>query len=127
MDWLTIADHSITEIVRRNFPDLTVTLLAFMVMLSDANLTKTSPPLCIGPCSVEIRPNFGQLSVHVRLNFGRKGGKEAGCITDESCLEQGMSGANGRLELNHIGLGSGDWYVRLTPQRSETGIFVVQN
>lgn len=112
MDWLTIVDHSITGIMRRNFPDLTVTLLALVVMLSDANLTKTSPPLCIGQCSVEIRPNFGQLSVHVRLNFGRKGGKEAGCITDESCLEQGMSGANGRLKLNHMGLGGGDWYVR---------------
>ena len=81
-------------------------------MLSDANLTKTSPPLCIGPCSVEIRPNFGQLSVHVRLNFGRKGGKEAGCITDESCLEQGVSRSNGRFELSRFSLESGDWYVR---------------
>jgi hypothetical protein len=39
-------------------------------------------------------------------------GKQVGCITDESCLEQGMSGANGSLKLNHMGLGSGDWYVR---------------
>ena len=59
MDWLTIADHSITDIVRRNFPDLTVTLQELVVMLSDANLAKTSPPLCIGQCSVKIRPNFG--------------------------------------------------------------------
>ena len=59
MDWLTIADHSVTDIVRRNFPDLTVTLQELVVMLSDANLTKTSPPLCIGQCSVKIRPNFG--------------------------------------------------------------------
>ena len=53
-------------------------------------------------------PMFGQCSVELRS----KGGKEAGCITDESCLEQGMSGANGGLELNHMGPGSGDWYVR---------------
>ena len=26
-----------------------------------------------------------------------------------------MSGANGRLKLNHMGLGSGDWYVRSPP------------
>ena len=31
MDWLTIADHSITDIMRRNFPDLTVTLLELVV------------------------------------------------------------------------------------------------
>jgi len=98
--------------VRRNFPDLTVTLLAFVVMLSDANLTKTSPPLCIGQCSVNIRPNFGQRSVNPRLNFGRKGGEEAGCLVDESCLEQSVSRPDGRLELNRMGLGSGDWYVR---------------
>ena len=124
MDWLTIADHSITDIVRRNFPDLTVTLLAFMVMLSDANLTKTSPPLFIGQCSVEIRPNFGQRSVHFRLNFGRKGGEEIGCLSDESCLEQGVSGANGRLELNHMGLGFESWYVRLILQHNESRTFV---
>ena len=124
MDWLTIVDHSITGIVRRNFPDLTVTLLAFMVMLSDANLTKTSPPLCIGQCSVNIRPNFGQRSVNLRLNFGRKGGKEAGCITDESCLEQGVSRPNGCFELSHLGLGSGDWYVRLILQHNESRTFV---
>ena len=45
-------------------------------MLSDANLNKTSALLCIGQCSVELRA---------------KGGKEAGCLTDESCLEQGVS------------------------------------
>ncbi len=56
--------------------------------------------------------NFGQLSVNVRLNFGRKGAKKTGCITNESCLEQGVSGANGSLKLNHMGLESGDWYVR---------------
>jgi|TARA_B110000914_G_scaffold166837_1_gene147387 hypothetical protein len=59
MDWLTIADHSATWMVSRNFPDLTVTLQALVAMLSDANLTKTSPPLCIGQGSVNIRPNFG--------------------------------------------------------------------
>ena len=107
-----MADHSATCILRRNFPDLTVTLLALVLMLSDANLAKTSPPLCIGQCSVNIRPNFGQRLVHFRLNFGRKGGEEIGCLSDESCLEQGVSGANGSLELNHMGLGSGDWYVR---------------
>jgi hypothetical protein len=124
MDWLTIADHSITDIVRRNFPDLTVTLLAFVVMLSDANLAKTSPPLCIGQCSVNIRPNFGQRSVHFRLNFGRKGGEEIGCLLDEPCLEQSVSRPNGRFELSHLGLGSGDWYVRLILQHNESRTFV---
>jgi len=66
MDWLTIPDHSATCMVRRNFPDLTVTLLAFVVMLSDANLTKTSPPLCIGQYSTEIRLILGQSSVELR-------------------------------------------------------------
>ena len=113
MDWLTIADHSITEIVRRNFPDLTVTLLALVEMLSDANLTKTSPPLCIGQCSVEIRPNFG-----------RKGGEEADCFVDEPCLEQGVSRTNGCLKLSQLGLGSGDWYVRLILQHNESRTFV---
>lgn len=30
----------------------------------------------------------------------------------ESCFEQSMSRTNGCLELSHVGLGSGDWYVR---------------
>ena len=107
-----MADHSATCILRRNFPDLTVTLLALVVMLSDANLAKTSPPLFIGQCSVNIRPNFGQRSVNPRLNFGRKGGEEAGCLVDESCLEQSVSRPNGCFELSHLGVGSGDWYVR---------------
>ena len=107
-----MADHSATCILRRNFPDLTVTLLAFVVIWSDANLAKTSPPLFIGQCSVNIRPNFGQRSVNVRLNFGRKGGEEAGYLVDESCLEQGVSRPDGCFELSHLGLGSGDWYVR---------------
>ena len=71
---------------------LTVTLLALMVILSNGN--------------------FGSFSTNPRLNFGRKGGKEAGCFVDESCLEQGVSGANGCFKLSHLGLGSGDWYVR---------------
>ena len=124
MDWLTIVDHSITDIVRRNFPDLTVTLLELVVMLSDANLAKTSPPLCIGQCLVNIQPNFGQLLVNFRLNFGRKGGEEAGCFVDESCLEQGVSRPNGCFELSHVGLGSGDWYVRLILQHNESRTFV---
>ena len=53
-----------------------------------------------------------ETSVNFRLNFGRKGGEEAGCLVDESCLEQGMSRPNGCFELSHVGLGSGDWYVR---------------
>ena len=109
---LTMADHSATCILRRNFPDLTVTLLALVVMLSDANLAKTSPPLCTGQCSVNIRPNFGQCLVNLWLNFGRKGGEEAGCLVDESCLEQSVSRPDGYFELSHVGLGSGDWYVR---------------
>ena len=51
----------------------------------------------------------------LRLNFGRKGGKEVGCITDESCLEQGVSRTNGCLELSRFSLESGDWYVRQKP------------
>ena len=105
MDWLTIADHSITDIMRRNFPDLTVTLLAFVVMLSDANLTKTSPPLCIGQCSVNIRPNFGQRSVNLRLNSGRKGGEEAGCLVDESCLEARREPTEWLLQVEPLGFG----------------------
>jgi len=107
-----MADHSATCILRRNFPDLTVTLLALVLICSDANLTKTSPPLWIGQCSVEIRPNFGQRSVNLWLNFGRKGGEEAGCLVDESCSEQGVSRPNGCFELSYVGLWSGDWYVR---------------
>ena len=45
----------------------------------------------IAKCSVNIRPNFGQRLVNLRLNFGRKGGEEAGCLVDESCLEQSVS------------------------------------
>ena len=116
-----MADHSATCILRRNFPDLTVTLLAFVMIWSDANLAKTSPPLCIGQCSVEIRPNFGQRSVNLRLNFGRKGGEEAGCLVGESCLEQGVSRPDGCFELSHLGLGSGDWYVR-----SPSGVHTVR-
>ena len=107
-----MADHSATCILRRNFPDLIVTLLAFVMIWSDAYLAKTSPPLCIGQCSVNIRPNFGQGSVNLWLNFGRKGCEEAGCLLDESCLEHGVSRPNGCFELNYVGLGSGDWYVR---------------
>ena len=59
--------------------------------------------------------NFGQFSVNVRLNSGRKGGKKAGCLSDESCLERGVSRSNGCFELSHLGLGSGDWYVRQKP------------
>ena len=107
-----MADHSATCMVRRNFPDLTVTLLAFVMIWSDANLAKTSPALCIGQCSVNIRPNFGQRLVNLRLNFGRKGCEKAGCLVDESCLEQGVSRPNGCFELSYLGWGSGDWYVR---------------
>jgi hypothetical protein len=57
MDWLTIEDHSVTDIVCRNFPDLTVTLLELVVIWSDENLTKTSPSLCIGQCSVKMMDN----------------------------------------------------------------------
>jgi len=73
---------------------------------------------------VKIRLNFGQFLVDVRLKFGRKGGKEAGVITDESCLEQGVSRPNGCFELSHVGLGSGDWYVRLILQHNESRTFV---
>ena len=116
--------------LRRNFPDLTVTLLAFVMIWSDANLAKTSPPLCIGQCSVNLRPNFGQRSVNLRLNFGRKGGEEAGCLLDESCLEQGVSRPDGCFKLSYVGLGSGDWYVRhqsgvRTPQSMRTGLAVI--
>jgi hypothetical protein len=45
-------------------------LLALVVMLSDANLTKTSPPLYIGRFSVNIRPNFGCVSYYFRLVIG---------------------------------------------------------
>ena len=103
MDWPIIVDHCAI---------LTVPLLALVVMLGDAKLTKTSPPLCIGQCSVNLRPNFGQHSVNPRLNFGRKGGEEAGCLVDESCLEQSVSRPDGCFELCHVVLGSGDWYVR---------------
>ena len=70
-----------------------------------------------------------QTSVNVRLNFGRKGGKEAGCLIDESRLEQSVSRPNGRLELSHVGLGSGDWYVRhqsgvRTPQSVDADLVV---
>ena len=77
---------------------------ALVVILSDANLTKISPPLHWAM--------LGQLSVNPRLNFGRKGGKEAGCLSEESCLEQGMSRSDDRLELSRFSLESGDWYVR---------------
>ena len=107
-----MADHSATCILRRNFPDLTVTLLAFVMIWSDANLAKTSPPLCIGQCSVNLRPNFGQRSVNPRLNFGRKGGEKGGCLVDKGCSEQGVSRLDGCFELSNLGLGSGDWYVR---------------
>ena len=107
-----MADHSATCILRRNFPDLIVTLLAFVMIWSDANLAKTSPPLCIGQGSVNIRPNFGQSSVNVRLNFGRKGGEKGGCLVDETCSEQSVSRPDGCFELSNLGLGSGDWYVR---------------
>jgi hypothetical protein len=46
------------------------------------------------------------------LNFGRKGGKEDRCLSDKSCLEQGVSRPNGCFELSYLGWGSGDWYVR---------------
>ena len=107
-----MAAHSATCILRRNFPDLTVTLLAFVMICSDANLTKTSPPLCIGQCFVNLRPNFGQVLVNFRLNLGRKGGEKGGCLVDEACSEQGVSRLDGCFELSHVGLGSGDWYVR---------------
>ena len=32
-----------------------------------------------------------------------------------------MSGANGSLMLNHMGPGSGDWYVRLMPSITNEG------
>ena len=54
----------------------------------------------------------GQLSVNVRFNFGRKGSKETHCLSDESCLKQGVSRPDGCFELSHLGLWSGDWYVR---------------
>ena len=36
----------------------------------------------------------------------------AGRLVDESCLEQGVSRPDGCFELSHLGLWSGDWYVR---------------
>ena len=87
MDWLTSADHSATDIARLNLPDLMITLSALVVMLSDANLTKTSPPLCIGQGSVNLRPNIGRVSANSRLDLGRKGGKQAGCVFDQACFQ----------------------------------------
>ena len=84
---------------------------ALVVILSDANLTKISPPLhwaMSGQLSTELRLILGQCSVEIRSKRRQRGW----LITDESCLEQDMSGANGSLKLNHLGLGSGDWYVR---------------
>ena len=47
-------------------------------------------------------------SVNVRLDFDRKGGQEACCPIDESCLEQGLGRSNGGLELSYLGKGSGE-------------------
>ncbi len=53
-------------------------------------------------------------SVNVRLDFDRKGGQEACCPIDESCLEQGLGRSNGGLELSYLGKGSGDMGRTLT-------------
>ena len=55
---------------------------------------------------------FGsQRGVQTRLmwtdaNFGRKGGQEACCLIDESCLKQSLGRSNGGLELSYLGRGA---------------------
>jgi hypothetical protein len=57
-------------------------------------------------------------SVNVRLNFGRKGGQEACCLIDESCLKQGLGRSNDGLELSYLGKESGEHGFRLTRVRT---------
>ena len=55
-----------------------------------------------GQDSTELRSTLGLFLVGLRL----KGGVEAGCLLDESCLEQSVSQPDGCFELSNMGLGA---------------------